>query len=120
MTSRILPREEWAKLAGTEAEPLIAHFDPARTSILVVEHDGAIVGTWTLMEVLHAECLWIAPAHRKHSAVARRLWAFMRRTAREMGVSIVATAAVSDDVRGLLAHVGATKVDGDHYAMRVN
>lgn len=119
MTSRILPPKEWPKLEGTEAGAIWPHLDPARSQVLVVEADGAIVGTWVLMSVVHAECLWIADAHRGKASVARRLWTAMRRTAREMGVPIVATAALSDDVRTLLEHVGATKVPGDHYAMRV-
>lgn len=119
MTTRILPPEEWHRLNGTEAEAVWAQFDPARVTVLVVESEGAIVGTWVLMNVLHAECLWIAPAHRGRTAVARRLWAFMQRTARAIGVPAVATAALTDDVRRLLDHVGATKVPGDHYAMRI-
>lgn len=119
MTTRILPPAEWARLAGTEAETIWPRLDPARASVLVVEDGGAIVATWILMSVVHAECLWIAPAHRGRTSVARRLWAFMHRTARAMGVPVVATAALSDEVRGLLEHVGATKVPGDHYAMEV-
>lgn len=119
MTSRILPPEEWPRLAGTEAGALWPHFDPARVTVLVVEHDAAIVGTWVLMNVLHAECLWISPAYRGRTSVARRLWSVMQRTASSLGVPAVATAAISDEVRGLLEHVGAKKVPGDHYAMRV-
>ena len=119
MTTRILPASEWCRLEGTEAGKVRADLDPRRTHVLVVEHDGAIVGTWILMDVLHAECLWIAPAYRGHVSVARRLWTAMQRTARSLGVKAVATAAVSDDVRALLAHVEATKVPGDHYAMRI-
>lgn len=120
MSARILPPEEWPRLAGTEAETIWPLLDPRRAHVLVVEHGDAIVGTWVLMNVLHAECLWIAPEHRHGVSVARRLWTFMRRTARSLGVPVVATAALTDDVRALLDHVGATKVPGDHYAMRVS
>lgn len=119
MTSRILPPDEWHKLDGTEAGLIRAALIPDRTRVLVVEDHGAIVGTWVLMDVVHAECLWIAPAFRKRTSVQRRLWTAMQRTARALGVRAVATAAVSDDVRNLLEHVGATKVPGDHYAMRI-
>lgn len=119
MTSRILPPEEWSKLEGTEAGPLWPHLDPSRTTVLVVEDGGVIVGTWLLLNVVHAECLWIAPAYRGRTSVARRLWTGMRRAAQAMKVPVVATAALTDDVRALLDHVGATKVPGDHYAMRV-
>jgi len=119
MTTRMLPPEEWPRLAGTEAETVWPRLDPARAQVLVVEASGTIIGCWVLLSVVHAECLWIAPTHRKHTAVARRLWSAMRRAAQTMGVSVVATAAVSDEVRRLLDHVGAVKVPADHYAMKV-
>lgn len=120
MTSRVLPVDEWPKLAGTEAGAIWPSLDPTRTTVLVVETAGEIVGTWVLMNVVHAECLWIAPAHRGKVSVARRLWVAMRRAAQGMHVPIVATAAITDDVRALLEHVGAVKVPGDHYAMKVS
>lgn len=120
MTSRILPPDEWPKLTGTEAETVWPLLNPAQAHVLVVEDGSVIVGCWVLMPVLHAECLWIADAHRGKASVARRLWTGMRRLALSLGVSTVATAAISDDVRGLLDHVGAVKVPGDHYAMRMH
>lgn len=120
MTTRMLPPEEWPRLEGTEAETVWPLLDPERAQVLVVEDNGAIVGCWVLMSVVHAECLWIAEAHRGKTSVARRLWIGMQRAAQALGVPIVATAALSDEVRDLLDHVGATKVPGDHYAMKVH
>lgn len=118
MTSRVLPPAEWPRLAGTEAEGFVAHLtDAAR--VVVVEHDGAIVGCHVLQPVLHAEGLWIHPEYRKKASVARRLWSTVRQTAREtFGVQWVATGAASDDIRGLLEHVGAVKLP-DHYMVPV-
>lgn len=119
MTTRLLPREEWHKLSGTElsaAWPLLT--DGAQ--VIVVEEDDAIVGCWALIPVIHAEGLFIAPGHRKRVAVARRLWDAMRLTAtRTFKVDAVMTGACSDDVRKLLEHVGATKLAGDHYTVPV-
>ena len=120
MTTRVLPPGEWPRLAGTEAESLWPLLNPASASVLVVEDEEAIVGVWVLMSVLHAECLWIAAEHRGKTAVARRLWSGMQRVATDRGAKVVATAAISDDVRALLEHVGAMKVPGDHYAMKVH
>jgi hypothetical protein len=117
-TTRILPPEEWPRLAGTEAEAVWPHLDPNLTMVLVVEHEGAIVGTWVLVRVLHAECLWIAPAHRQRTSVARHLWGCLRAIARRLGVPAVVTAAVNDDTRRLLDHVNAERLPGDHYVMR--
>lgn len=120
-STRILPPAEWPRLAGTEAASVWPRLDPALASVLVVEDEhGAIVGSWLLLRVLMAECLWIDPAHRGKGSVARRLWAFMRRTAQSMGFAVVGTAAMSEDVRNLLAHVGATKIPGDVYTLGVN
>ena len=116
MTSRVLPRAEWDRLKGTEAEtvwPLL----PESAQVLVVEDGTAIAGCWVLLPVLHVECLYVAPEHRKKPSVARRLLAGMRRLVRDSGGRGVVTAATSDDVRDLLTHIGATKVPGDHYVM---
>lgn len=116
----MLPADEWPKLAGTEAEQVWPLLDPAKTSIVVVERDGVIVGCHVLTWYLHAECLWIAPADRGLASVGRRLWMSVQRIAREhWGVSSVITGAVDDRVRGLLAHVGATQLPGDQYVVPV-
>jgi N-acetylglutamate synthase-like GNAT family acetyltransferase len=119
MTTRILPPAEYPRLVGTEAATIWPQLtDAAR--VVVVEHDGAIVGCHVLQPVLHAECLWIHPDHRGKTSTPRRLWRAVQRVVREdFGAAWFATAACSDDVRGLLAHVGAVKVDGDHYMVPV-
>jgi hypothetical protein len=119
MTARILPPSDWPRLAGTEVESLWPRLDPLLCHVLVVEEGDRIVGTWALMPIMHAECLWIAPDKRKSSSVARRLWRQLQGVASELGITAVATAAQTDDVRGLLEHVGAMKLVGDHYIMRI-
>jgi hypothetical protein len=85
MTDRILPPEEWHRLAGTEIGPILDRFTPARTAMLVVEEEGEIVGCWALLLVAHAEGVWISPAYRGGVAVARRLWRGMRRLVTGIG-----------------------------------
>lgn len=119
MIARVLPVEEWPRLEGTEAETVWPHLDPARTTVVVVEHDGVIVGCHVLMNVLHAECLWIHPEHRGKAGVARRLWTTVQRTAKALGARTVITGACSDDIRALLAHVGAERLPADHYVLTV-
>lgn len=115
--TRILPRDEWPRLAGTEAEAVWPLLNPDTTRIVVVERDGEIVGCHVLLWVLHAECLWTAPAARGRGGVARRLWTAVQETVRAMGASGFMTAATDDRVRRLLAHVGAQRLPGDHYVM---
>jgi N-acetylglutamate synthase-like GNAT family acetyltransferase len=119
MTTRILPEAEWPRLAETEAGTVWPHLNPAKAQIVVVEKDGQIVGCQIVMTVRHIEALWIAPAFRTRGSVARRLWEAVKRVAREDGTTEVMTTACDDRVRGLLAHVGATRLDGDHYLVSV-
>jgi hypothetical protein len=118
MIARVLPREEWPRLAGTEAGAAWPSF-PAGARPVVVERDGVIVACHVLIPYWHVECLWIAPEARGLASVARRLWNYVRYEARLLGASSVLTAACDDRVRGLLAHVGATKLPGDHYVVPV-
>ena len=117
MTTRILPPDEWHRLSETEAGTEWQRFDPAHAQVLVAEREGVIVGCWVLLTIPHVECLWIAPSERGRSSVGRRLLSSMRLMARAMGAHWVWTAAVSEDVRQLLEHVGARKLNGDHYVM---
>ena len=120
MTSRILPQAEWSRLAGTEAETVWPLLDPNRSQVIVVEDEaGLVIGCWVLMLVAHAECLWIAPSARKRASVARRLWLGLHRAAASMGVTTIATAALTDDVRDLLQHVGAMPLPGEHFVFSI-
>lgn len=117
MTSRILPQNEWPRLAGTEAESVWPYLDPSRSWVVVVEDDGEIVGCHVLAYVLHAECLWVHPDHRGKASVARRLWATVRKIAQAVGAPTLATAARNETVRELLEHIGAIHLDGEHYSI---
>lgn len=116
-TSRILPREEWSRLTGTDLESVVAMIPPDGGWILVVEDGDRIVACWGLLSVWHLEGLWIAPEHRGRASVARRLWAAMRALTRTLGIRGVMTAAVTDDVRRMLTTAGATQLPGDHYLL---
>jgi len=111
-TSRILPVEEWPKLAHAGLGDALTVFKPADTQALVVEHEGQIVGVWLGVRFVHAEGVWIAPAHRGAFGVVKRLLTGMREIAARWGVDIVWTGAVSDDalVRGLIEKLGGKEV----------
>jgi len=107
MNARILPPEEWPRLNGTEAEVLWPHMNPAESRVLVVENDeGQIVATWSLLRVVHAECLWCAPEYRGKFGVAKRLLRIMRETAAAWKVSAVFTGAASPHVEDLIRRFG--------------
>lgn len=118
VTTRVLPREEYDRLAGTELETVAPHL-PESARVIVVEQGDAIVGCWAVFPVTHVEGLWIAPSHRGKSAVARKLLAQMVLTAREMGAQVVNTASVSEDVTEMLDRLGAVELIGKHFALRI-
>ena len=123
LSTRILPTEELSRLVdiqnGTDETIPWDRLGPS-AKVVVVERKGEIVGCHALVPVLHAECLWVHPDYRGKAAVPRRLWNALRTTAREeFGVRSFATTALSKDIRRLLEHVQATKLDGDHYMVSV-
>lgn len=111
LTTRILAPHDYDAIFGQL---------PQQARVIVVEDEGVLTGRWVLMPVWHAEFLEIAPTHQGKTSVARRLYAAMRSTARSLGVKAVYTGATTDDVRGLLEHVGATKLPGDHYVWEMS
>ena len=115
MTARLLPPEQWDQLADTSSAELWPHLDPLRNRVLVVEERGGlIIGVLVLMQVEHAECLWIAPEHRGKSVVFRELRAGLIREA--LGPTVLA-AADSDEMRGILPKLGAVPLPGEHYVL---
>jgi N-acetylglutamate synthase-like GNAT family acetyltransferase len=117
VTSRILPPEEWPRLAGTEAEALWPHLDPANAQVLVVEQDGEIVGTWTLLRIVHVECVWIREDCRGRFGVVKRLLSGMRAAARQWGARTVLTASLTDQVKSLITSLGGQPLPGEHFVI---
>ncbi len=116
----MLPPEEWPRLAGTEAERVWPLLDPAQAQVLVVEQGGAIVGVWVLMRLVHAECVWIAPAHRGRGSVAKRLVSFMRERARAWRVRSVLGHPVDASVVTLIEKLQGTRLPGVPYLIPVD
>lgn len=114
---RALPVEEWPKLAHTEAAMVWPHLDPSKSTVIVVEKDGEILGCHALTYLLHAECLWIDPRFRGRSSVARRLWSAVRTAALACGARTLITAALDPAVERLLDHVEAIRLPGAHFSI---
>lgn len=115
--TRILPPDEWPRLAGTELETGWPVLDPANAQIVVVEDGDRIVGCWSVLRYVHVEGVWIHPDYRGRSRVAAYLLRGMRQAARSWGARAVLTAALTDQVRSLIAHLGGVQLPGDHYVM---
>lgn len=117
MTSRLLPPEEWHRLAQAGLETVWAQL-PDTTRVIVVEDEGRIVGCVTGMLILHAEGLWIAPEYRKRVSVWRRLIAGFWSLAAGYGCAGAWAASVSEDMTRVLQKMGAQRLPGDHYVIR--
>lgn len=118
-TSRILPPEEWPKLDEVGAETVWKLLDPSRAQILVIEDQGQIVGTLTLMSVLHAECLWVKPSHRSRYGVAKRLLDGMFASAQAQGFKALWSGSLSDTMTNILHRIGASEVPGKSFVFPV-
>jgi len=120
LMARVLPPEEWPRLNGTEAELLWPHMNPEQTRVLVVEDEGRIVATWTLLRVVHAECLWVAPGHRGIFGVAKRLLDLMKKEASAWNVAAVMTGSLTPHVTGLIQRFGGVPVPFESFILPVN
>src|SRR5678810_1223630 len=119
MTTRILPREEYFRLMGTELEGVRDEL-PASACVLAVENDdGELVACWALLPIWHVEGVWIAESERKRGQAAIRLVRGMKDMARTAGAKTVMTAAVTDEVRALIQRMGGQQVPGDHFLVPV-
>lgn len=119
MIARVLPSEEWSRLNGTEAELLWPHMNPEQTRVLVVEDGDRIVATWTLMRIVHAECLWVAPSHRGILGVAKRLLRIMSDEAKAWKVSAVMTGSLSPHVTDLIERFGGVPAPFESFILPV-
>ena len=117
MTTRVLPRSEWARLAGTEVGPIAEALPPDVGQVIVVEDGGQIVATWALIPMLHAEGLWIADGYRGRVGVVRRLLRGMRELAAGFGVGTVQTAAVSTEVAAYIGRLGGSPLPGQAFLL---
>lgn len=116
MTTRILPHDEWHRLEGCGMDTLWARL-PDTTRVVVVEQDGAIIACVTGMLVLHAEGLWIAPAHRRSAGLWRRLMRAFWGVADEFGTQGAWASEVTEEMQDILTRLNGTPVPGSHFIL---
>lgn len=119
MITRVLPPEEWHRLAGTEVESLVPGLTPENAQVVVVDAGGEIVGTWAVLRIVHVECLWIAPAHQRKGSVARRLIRGVVAAAQRWRTPSVWTASVDPGVTTMIQKLGGMPIPGAHFAIPV-
>lgn len=120
MITRILPREEWPRLAGTLLESAWPLFNDT-TRVLAVERNGEIVGCVSLFQEWRLDGVWIAPAERLRVSVFRRLLVTLRTVLRGLHNPEVVMMARSAVGRRLCRSLGQfVHLDCEHYAVRLD
>lgn len=109
VTRRILPPDEWHRLTGTELETVWQILPVDRSCVLVVEDGDQIVGCWAFLTVLHAEGVYVAPAYRNRSSVARHLIRGMREIAKANGAETVWTGSTTEQVATFCKSLGGSE-----------
>lgn len=111
MTTRVLPPEEWPKLAGTELDILSdltdTHYAERTMTVVVVEDGDQIIACWSLQWMPHAEGLWIHPDHRQRGRALKPLYEALCAVAHDAGVESVVTGASDLVVARMLEKRGA-------------
>lgn len=113
LTTRVLPPAEWDRLDTTELASVWRTMNPAYAEVIVVEQDGAIVGSVALLQTLHAECL-SSPS----LAVGRALWKALKARVLAAGGTAVWGAAMEAPMQTLLTR-HAEPIPGNHFLVRM-
>lgn len=115
MTRRILAREDYGRLVGTDLEPCIDAL-PADTDVIVVEDpEGRIIGCSSIYSRDHVECTWIAEDHRDEPGVFWSLFQGIRATARRRGSNRLVTGSVDDRMTAFLLKMHAEPLPGQQF-----
>jgi hypothetical protein len=124
LTTRRLPPEEWNRLQAFE--PFQSHGLPAAERaedwvVLVVERDGAIVGSCSLFTTVHWDCWWIDPASRRRAGVLGALVKAALGVLRSAEVATVYTGLPEGrpELQTLLEHFGFLPAAGQLYVLDV-
>lgn len=118
-TARVLPPDEWDKLA--DFEPFKSHGLPTveHWRVIVGEVDGEIISFCCLFNAVHWEPWYIAPAYRKHPGLIR---AMINKTDEELLAAKVGNVfvCVSDDLpeqQALVERFGFEPAPGKLYIL---
>lgn len=119
MTTRLLPRDEWPRLAGTLLAETWPHLPPD-ARIVVVERDGEIVGCSALFQSWHQEGTWIDERHRGKVGAGRHLLEAMRDAIKDVGAKEVFMMATTPETSALCQKFGtAIHLSAEHFAVQV-
>jgi len=120
MRTRILPSDEWPKLAGLDIAELLPHLPADSATVIVVEDDaGKIVETWSMLQVTHLEGFWVDPEHAKKAGVVRALIRTAMEFAGSLGLKWMSTGANTESIATYIRRLGGLKVPAEVYTLPV-
>lgn len=120
VTVRLLPVDEYDKVADIEVGQLAASFlryPAVQGKVYVAEQDGRIIGAWTTFQMRHAEGLWIEDGYGVKAGYA--LWNAVKRDIADEGYAAMVTATESEHVETLLKGMKAKTWPGQHFYVPV-
>lgn len=111
MRTRILPRDEWGRVAKSNLLPLLASAESA--DVHVIEDGPRIVACFAEVRVTLLEGLWIDPEYRGNAGVCRRLVRTARAIVERCGWTVSGVA--TDCMRDVMRRLGAVRMERDTY-----
>lgn len=117
VTRRILPPEEWFRVADREPFKTGGLPDPEHWRMVVVERGETIVGFCCLFDTVHWDCWYVDPDERGNPIVFGQLIAGGLGVMDEHGIDLVHTTVPDGryDVEAMLEHFGFETAPGKLY-----
>jgi hypothetical protein len=114
LTRRLLPPEEWEKIAAREPFVSGGLPDPTYWRIVVVEDDGQIVGSCALLDTVHWDAWNVDPAYRGNPVVFKELIEGGVSVMIEYGIELVHTTVPDGrpDLEAMLERFGFRRAPG--------
>jgi hypothetical protein len=110
MTIRELRIEEWGRLEGQEIFATVGVPSPESTRVLIAETEsGELAAIWCMVQVIHIEPVWIAPAYR-NSTLAGRMWNRMKVFLDHLRVDMSYCFADTPEIAQYLKRLGLKKL----------
>ena len=114
MHSRILPPEEYGRLSVTGLHPILSDFRPEDMRVVVIEQNGEILATTTVVRTVHLESLWVKPG--SGAGVIRQLLRKVVDVGLQWG-RIAFAQSCRENVRNILGRLSGKKLDVETYIL---
>lgn len=119
MLARVLKKKEYWRLAGFDISK-VADSLPKDSKIVVVEKDGEVIGTWSLVPYYHLECMEVKEGPRGKGKVARRLLRYMFGLLKSLEIPAAITSSVDPTVDEMIKKLGGKELPGKHFVVPSN